>query len=217
MKVIIVGCGKLGSQLALNLVHKGHKVTVIDTNAAALEQLGLNFQGETIVGIGFDQTILEQAQIRKADAVVACTRNDDSNALIARISKNIYKVPCAIARLYDPRSAEIYRSLGIQTISTTSWGVARVMDILTYSQLDIILTFGDNNADLIRIEVPHLLIGKTVNELTSIGEFQVIAISRNNQSFLPTLGTTLQQDDMLYMTVAASAAKKLKTMLGVML
>ena len=92
--------------------------------------------------------------------MVACTRNDDSNALIARISKNIYKVPCAIARLYDPRSAEIYRSLGIQTISTTSWGVARVMDILTYSQLDIILTFGDNNADLIRIEVPHLLIGK---------------------------------------------------------
>jgi len=214
MKIIIVGCGKLGSGLALNLLKKGHKVTVIDIKAEAFELLGKDFSGETIVGVGFDKNILEQAQIRKADAIVACSKNDDANALIGRISKNIYKVPRVISRLYDPRSAEIYRTLGIQTISTTNWGVTRVIELLSYNQLDSILTLGNNNVEIIRIETPALLVGKTVNELTAIGEFQVVAISRENSTFLPTLGTALQKHDVIYMSAMASSVKRLKSLLG---
>lgn len=214
MKFIIVGCGKFGSGLALNLIKKGHKVTVIDIHAEAFELLGNHFNGETIVGIGFDKDVLEKAQIRKADAIVACSKSDDTNALIGRISKNIYKVPCVISRLYDPRSAEIYRSLGIQTISTTSWGVQRAIEMLSYNQLDSVLTLGNNNVEIIRIEVPTLLIGKTTNDLSEIGEFHVVAISRNNKTFLPTLGTSLQKHDVIYMSVMASSVKRLKSLLG---
>ncbi len=214
MKVIIVGCGKLGAGLANSLIKKGHRVTVIDNNPEAFELLGKDFKGETIVGIGFDRDILEQAQIHLADAIVACSKSDETNALIGRISKNIYKVPRVISRLYDPRRAEIYRTLGIQTISTTTWGVQRTIEMLSYGQLDSILTLGDSNVEMIRLETPALLIGRTVNELTVLGEIQVVAISRENKTFLPTMGTALHKHDVIYIAALSTSVKKLKSMVG---
>jgi trk system potassium uptake protein len=215
MKDIIVGCGKLGSGLAQNLIRKGHSVTVIDSDPEAFDLLGENFKGKTIVGIGFDRQILESANISSVDAVIACSKSDDANALIGRISRNIYKVPRVIARLYDPRRAEIYRSLGIQTLSTTTWGVQRAAEMLSYSQLDSVLTIGDNNVNLIRIETPALLVGRTVNELTVLGEIQVVAISRENKTFLPTRGTVLKNHDVIYISVLTTSESRLKTLLGI--
>lgn len=214
MKVIIVGCGKLGSGLALNLVKKGHQVTVIDSRPEAFELLGKDFQGDTIVGVGFDKDILEKAQIGMSDAIIACSKSDEANALIGRISRNVYKVPRVISRLYDPRKAEIYRSLGIQTISTTSWGVLRATEMLSYTQLDSVLSLGNGSVELVRIETPPLLVGKTVNELTSLGEFHVVAISRSNRTFLPTAGATLHKHDIIYISVLASSVKRLKSLLS---
>jgi len=216
MKVIIVGCGKLGSGLAINLANKGHKITVIDTNAEAFKLLGKDFNGETIVGVGFDRDVLEKAHIRKADAIVASSKSDEANALIGRISKNVYKVPRVISRLYDPRRAQIYSALGIQTISTTTWGINRATEMLSYNQIDSILSIGNNNVEIVRVETPILLIGKTVNELTAIGEIQVVAISRENKTFLPTLGTALQKHDIIYISVLSSSVKRLKSLLGLL-
>lgn len=214
MKVIIVGCGKMGSGLALTLLKKGHKVTVIDSDPATFELLGSDFKGETMVGLGFDRDLLEKAQIRLADAIVACSKSDETNALIGRISRNIYKVPHVISRLYDPRKAEIYRTLGIQTISATTWGVLRATEMLSYNQLDSVLTIGDSGAELVRIEAPALLVNKTINDLTVIGEIQVTAISRNNKTFLPTRGTVIQSHDIIYITVLTSSVNRLKSLLG---
>jgi trk system potassium uptake protein TrkA len=214
MKVIIVGCGKLGSGLAKSLIKKGHTVTIIDNDQEAFEILGKDFTGETIVGIGFDRDILEKAQIRIADAVVACSKSDEANALIGRLSRNVYKVPRVISRLYDPGKAEIYKTLGIQTISTTTWGIERTIDMLSYNQLDSVLTLGDNNVELVRIETPALLIGKTLKELNIVGEIQVVAISRKNKSFLPTMGMVLEKHDIIYLSVMDSSKKRLKSLLG---
>lgn len=214
MKVIIIGCGKLGSGLALNLVKSGHKVTIIDTVPESFKLLGKNFGGETRVGIGFDRDVLENAQIKTADAVIACSKNDEVNALIGRIARNIYRVPHVISRLYDPRQAEIYRSLGIQTISTTTWGVQRAIAMLSYSQFDSMMTIGNNNVEVVRIDVPALLVGRTVNELSAIGEVQVVAITRSNKAFLPTLGAVLQAGDVIYLAVMPTSVNRLKSMLG---
>jgi trk system potassium uptake protein TrkA len=212
MKIIIVGCGKLGSGLAQNLIKKGHKVTVIDSNPEAFELLGKDFKCETIVGIGFDREILEKAQIRMADAIIACSKSDETNALIGRISRNIYKVPKVISRLYDPRRAEIYRSLGIQTISTTTWGVHQATEMLSYNQLDCISTIGD--VEMIRVEVPALLVGRIVDELTVMGEIQVVAITRGNKTFIPTLGTALQRNDVIFIAALKTSEARLKSLLG---
>lgn len=214
MKVIIVGLGRMGVGLALNLTKKGHQVTAIDNNPEAFSGLGKDFPGTIIPGFGFDREVLKRAKIDKVDAVVACTESDEINAVVARLAKNIFRVPRVIARLYDSRKAEIYRRLGIQTISTTTWGIERASEVLTYNQLDSVYEMGNGKVNLVRIEVPSLLIGHTVNEITIIGETNVVSISRNNKTFIPTLGTILEAEDILYLAVNYTATDKLKSMLG---
>ena len=214
MKVIIVGCGKLGSGLARSLSQKGHHVTVIDSNPEAFSMLGKDFTGKTITGVGFDKDILEKAQVRYSDAVVACSKSDETNALIGRLARNVYKVPRVISRLYDPRKAELYQTLGIQTISATSWGISRTMELLSYNQLDSVMTIGNGQAEMVRIEVPILLVGKTAGELEVVGEIQVVALSRENKTFLPTMSTTLQKRDVIYLSVMHTSISRLKSMLG---
>ena len=214
MKVIIVGCGKLGSGLAKALVRKGNQVTIIDRNADAFELLGKDFQGTTIVGTGYDRDILEKANIRRADAIISCSKSDEANALVGKLARDIYHVPRVISRLYDPRRAEIYRSLGIQTLSTTTWGVQRAMEMLSYDKLDSVLTIGDSQVEVVRVETPALLVGRAVSELTVYGEIHAVAISRANKVFLPSQGTVLHQDDVIYIAVLASSANRLKTLLG---
>jgi len=216
MKVIVVGCGKMGSGLALELVKKGHTVTVVGASVDEFSMLGKGFKGETIVGVGFDKQILEQSGIERADAIVACTKSDETNALIGRISRNTYRVPRVISRLYDPRKAEVYRSLGIQTISATEWGVRHAIELLSYDQLDVVSALGNGGVDIIRVETPELLIGKKIADITVPGEFHVVAVSRQNQTFLPTLGTQLQKGDVVYLSVLATSAKKLKHVLGLL-
>ncbi len=213
MKVIIVGIGRMGAGLSLNLIKKGHQVTVIDSNPEAFNELGSDFKGTKVVGFGFDRDILNEAKIDKVDAVVSCTKSDEINAVIARIAKNIYRVPRVIARLYDPQKAEIYHRLGIQTISTTVWGIERASELLTYNQLDSVYEIGNGNVNLIRIEIPSLMVGHNVNEITHIGEIQVVSISRSNKTLIPTLGTILEAGDILYIAVMISATGKLKAML----
>jgi trk system potassium uptake protein len=216
MKVIVVGCGKMGSGLALELFKKGHHVTVVGASAGEFTMLGKGFKGETIVGIAFDKQIMEQAGIERADAIVACTKSDETNALIGRISRNTYRVPRVISRLYDPRKAEIYRSLGIQTISATEWGVKHAIELLSYDQLDIVAGLGNGGVDIVRVETTELLVGKKIVDLTVPGEFHIVAVSRQNQTFLPTLGTLLQKGDVVYFSVLTASVNKFKHVLGLL-
>ena len=213
MKVIIVGLGRMGTGLSLNLLKKGHQVTAIDNDPDAFGGLGKDFKGTMILGFGFDRDVLSQAKIDKVDAVVACTESDEINAVVARVAKNIFRVPRVIARLYDSRKAEIYRRLGIQTISTTTWGIERASEILTYNQLDSVYEMGNGKVNLVRIEVPSLLVGHSVNEITVIGEISVVSINRSNKAFIPSLGTILEAEDILYLAVSYTATGKLKSML----
>lgn len=213
MKVIVIGLGRMGVGLSLNLTKKGHQVTVVDTSEKSLEALGKDFKGTKILGFGFDKEILKKAKIEHVDAVVACTDSDEVNAVVARIAKNIYRVPRVIARLFDANKADIYHKLGIQTISTTSWGIERATEIITYDRLDSVYEMGNGSVNLVRIEVPSLMVGYMVNELNVIGEIQVTALRRNNKTFIPTAGTIFEAEDILYISVVNTATDKLKSML----
>ncbi|MEN6635920.1 MAG: TrkA C-terminal domain-containing protein, partial [Clostridiaceae bacterium] len=124
--------------------------------------------------------------------------------------------PRVISRLYDPRKAEIYRTLGIQTISATEWGVRHAIELLSYDQLDIVAGLGNGGVDIVRVEVTELLVGRKVVDVTAAGEFSVSALSRQNQTFLPTLGTVLQKGDVVYFSVLVSSVKQFKHVLGLL-
>ena len=214
MKIIVIGCGKLGSGLAVELARRGHAVTVVDSKAAAFERLGASFPGKTTEGIGFDRDVLESAGIGQVDAVVATTGNDDANAVIGRLSRTRYRVPQVIARLHDARQAHLYRSLGVHPVSTITWGVDRICELLSFQQFEALLTIGDSDLELVRVEAPTLLVGTPVSALTVAGEIQVVSIERGARAFIPISGTRVHDRDVLCLAVMSASKPRLKSMLG---
>jgi trk system potassium uptake protein TrkA len=216
MKIIIIGCGRMGAGLARTLSLRGHAVTVVDNDPAAFERLGPAFKGQTVVGIGFDRDVLLQAGIERADGLAAVTASDEANVVAARIASQVFRVPRVVARVYDPHKAEIYQRLGLQTIAPVTWGIHQIADLLCYSPLDTVLSLGSGEVDLVKTEIPPLLAGRTVNELTVPGEIRVVAISRGGTTFLPTLGTVFQNGDLVHLVVLAASADRLRALLGLM-
>ena len=214
MKDVIVGCGRIGSGLAQALDRAGHEVYVIDSNPAAFSKLNPAFTGKTIEGVGFDRDVLMKARIDRADAVAAVTSSDESNAVIAQLARDAYRVPKVVARMYDRQKADIYRRVGVLTLSSTAWGIRRAMDLINYSPLNTVLSLGSGDVDLVEIEVPALLIGRQARELMLAGEATIAAIVRGNKTFIPTLGTTFEKGDLIYMTVATGSTGRLKRLLG---
>src|SRR5436190_19755501 len=121
MHVVVVGCGRVGSELAVTLESEGHTVAVIDKNRNAFRRLPERFTGRAVLGFGFDRDHLEQAGIGEADALAAVTSGDNSNILTARIARETYQIPNVVARIYDPRRAVSYQRLGIPTRGTRTW------------------------------------------------------------------------------------------------
>lgn len=214
MRIIIIGCGRMGAGLALTMNQRGHAVAVVDKDPTSFERLGPSFKGEVIEGIGLDRKVLLAAGIERADGLAALTASDDVNVVIGRVASQVFRVPRVVARLYDPRKANIYGRLGLHTISPTTWGINQAAEVLCYSLLDTILNLGSGEVNIVTTEIPPLLVGQMVKELTVRGEIHVVAISRAGKPFLPTLGTEFCWGDIVYLVVLATSTDRLKTLLG---
>ena len=214
MKIMIIGCGRMGTGLALYLEMSDHSVTVIDNDPSAFERLEPTFRGQTFLGDALDRNILTSAGIERADCLAALTPNDNINLVVARLAKEVFKVPKVVARMHDPRKSEIYRRLGVQTVSTVSLGMQRFAELLTFSRLDIVHSLGSGGVGIVESEIPPLLAGRMVNDLTVTGEIQVVAISRGGRTFVPTLGTVFLEGDMIHIAVSSSSVDRLKALMG---
>lgn len=120
MKVVIVGTGRVGSAIATEIESEGHDVSVIDENEDAFDRLGKGFKGRKFVGVGLDIDVLTSAGLADADVCVASTDGDNTNVVVAQIAIKRFKVPCVVARVFDPLRAEFYRELGVRTLSPTA-------------------------------------------------------------------------------------------------
>jgi trk system potassium uptake protein TrkA len=189
-------------------------VTVVDREITAFERLGSRFTGQTVLGAALDREVLLQAGIERADGLAAVTGSDDTNVVIARLARQVFRVPRVVARLHDPRHAEVYHQLGIQTITPLTWGIQRLSELLCYTHLTTTLSLGSGEVDLVEVELPYLLAGRTVNEITLLGEIHVAAISREGRTFLPTLGTVFREGDRVHLVVQGSSAARLTALLG---
>ena len=215
MRIIIMGCGRMGVQASRVLAEAGHAVTVIDNDPVALTNLGANFKGTTIKGVGFDQNILIQAGIETADAFAAVSSSDNANIISARIARNIFHVPRVVARLYDPRRAEIYRRLGLVTISMIHWGAERIVELLTHTNLDPVLSLGRGEVILTNMEIPPHLEGRKVRDLTIPGEVTVVAIIRDGEAFMANPGIEFLPGDVVNLAVNAANVSRLEEVMGI--
>lgn len=214
MKVIVMGCGRIGSQVSKLLDEQGHNVTVIDHDQNAEGRLPKSFHGRMVKGLGFDRSALLEAGIEQADAFVAASQSDNANLVAARTARNIFHVPRVVARLYDPRRAEIYQRLGLTTISSTTWGAERIYQVLTHTDLDVWETFGRGEVSLVHLEAPTQLAGRRVSQLNISGEVMVISITRDNTAFIPEPGTEFREGDMIHLIVLTTSMERLEDMLG---
>jgi trk system potassium uptake protein TrkA len=213
VRVIIVGCGRVGILLTQELVKAGHEVTVIDKNPAAFDRLPPGFEAQTLVGLGFDRHVLEEAGIKEADAFLAVSSGDNSNILSARVAREHYHVPKVIARIYDPMRADIYERLNIPTVSTTRWGVKQMMMMLTHPREEIKETLAAGDLFRMRIEIPSHLAGRPVSTLEVEGRILVAGVDRGGKGFIPIASSTFQEGDYAAVIVQKDALETLDELL----
>lgn len=215
MRVIIVGCGRMGSELAHQLIEDGQDVTVVDVDPRTFDRLGASFRGRTVAGSGLDREVLARAGAEQADALAAVTAKDNRNIIIGRVARNTFNVPKIVARLYDPRRAEIYQRLGLQTVSSTAWGASRIIQLLGHRELNIVSSLGSGEVELVEVEVPPHWVGRTVNNVNVPSEISVVSVARKGQTFIPITGTAFQSGDRLVVSVLATARSRLESLLAI--
>jgi trk system potassium uptake protein TrkA len=202
--VVIVGCGRVGSSLARNLIDEGHTVSVIDRRAGAFERLGADFPGDTFAGIGFDRDLLVKAGIERAEAVAAVTNGDNSNILVARVARETFGIDRVVARIYDPRRAAIYQRLGIATVAPALWTTERVLRRLVPNSAAVEWVDPSAKVSLVERSFGKGWIGHKVLEVEREG-VRVVAVSRLGSAILPTDSLVAQEGDVLYLAVAHDA------------
>ena len=214
MHVIVVGCGRVGSELAVALEAEGHTVAVIDKNRNAFRRLPERFTGRAVLGFGFDRDHLEQAGIGEAQALAAVTSGDNSNILTARIARETYGIEHVVARIYDPRRAIIYQRLGIPTVATVAWTTDQVLRRLIPERYATEWTDATGAISLIERELPDGWAGRKLIELDEGDRFRLVALSRAGQARLVTPTLVGQEGDILHLAVRTDAVEELRARLG---
>jgi len=209
--VIVVGCGRVGSELAGALEKAGNTVSIIDKNAGAFRRLPASFAGKRVVGFGFDREDLKAAGIDHADAVAAVTSGDNSNILTARIARENFGIDRVVARIYDPRRALIYQRLGIPTVATVSWTTDQVLRRLVPAEQQA-HDWIDPSARVCLVEytIPKAWCGKKVGELNEPGTFWLTAITRSGEANVVDSGAVGQEGDVLYFVADVNALDALR-------
>lgn len=210
MHVIVVGCGRLGSELAINLDKAGHSVAVIDKNRRAFQRyLPERWSGRAVLGFGFDRDHLEQANISEASALAAVTGGDNSNILTARIARENFAVPNVVARIQDPRRAVIYERLGIPTVAAVAISTDQVWRRLFPDDTAMEWASPTGELELVERTLPDGWAGHKLSGLSEAEEFHVTAITRGGQTRLPTPALVGQEGDILHIMVRREARERL--------
>jgi trk system potassium uptake protein TrkA len=203
MHVIVVGCGRVGSLLALRLVGEGHTVAVIDKDEVAFRRLRAGWGGKEIVGFGFDRDSLVEAGAERADALAAVTSGDNSNILTARIARENFMIPAVTARIYDPRRAAIYERLGISTVASVRWTIDQVMRRLTPQRIVNEWVDPTGHVRLVTRELPVSWCGRDLRELEEQSGGKIVALTRNGSAELATAKMIGQEGDLVSIVISA--------------
>jgi trk system potassium uptake protein len=208
--VVVVGCGRVGSELAGELERGGHSVAVIDKNATAFRRLPADFSGRRIAGIGFDRDTLLQAGIEEAAAFAAVSNGDNSNILCARIARETFAIDHVVARIYDPRRALIYQRLGIPTVATVAWTTDQVLRRLLPASTSHDWIDSTGSVCLLEREIPAGCVGRKLSVLNEPGRFWITSVGRFGAAQVVTPDMKGQDGDLLHFVAQVDAVDELE-------
>lgn len=211
MNIVVVGCGRVGSQLATMLSVEGHNVVVIDRDESAFRRLGSTFNGVTIKGLGFDEEVLEQAGIREADAFAAVTNLDNTNLMAAEVARKIFGVKHVVARLYNPVRERTYQQLDLDYVCGTTLVAENLMEKIKAGHGHHLNSIDD--IEVIEFKAGKSVEGKRVGDLEIERHFRVFAVRRSRTSHIPDAAMVLHEGDIIFGAVKDEVFPKVERLM----
>jgi trk system potassium uptake protein TrkA len=212
--IVVMGCGRVGSSLAIQLVRQDHSVAIIDQDPLSFRRLGESFPGRTVKGVGFDRETLIASGIEEADAFAAVSSGDNSNLIAARVARETFGVQRVVARIYDPKRAEVYERLGIPTIATVPWTASRLLkSVLGETTAE---AWRDPSGAIAMLHVtPHEgWVGRPLADLETATGGRVALLTRFGAGQLPVPSTVIQSGDSLHVLTTDTSAAALREVAG---
>lgn len=209
-----MGCGRVGASLATQLEADGHSVAVLDQNPEAFRRLPEEFSGRRVTGLGFDRDALSQAGVEDAYGFAAVSNGDNSNVLAARVARETFGVDNVVARIYDPRRAEVYERLGIPTVATVRWTADQVLRRLLPTRAVADLTDASGRVSLVQVDVHPGWVGQSLSALEAASGARPAFVTRHGSAFLPDAGTVLQDGDLLHVLLLTAEVGVVHRVLG---
>jgi len=214
MNFFIIGCGRVGSELAFRLYKKGHTVVVIDINREALNALSPEFRGRIIEGDVLAEQMLERAGIAEADGLACVTNSDTLNAVVGHMARRIYNVPTVITRNYDPVMLPVLEAFGCNVVSSTSWGAQRIQELMLDPSFRTVFSAGNGEVEIYEMPIPASWDGKQLGDLLrNSPDCLPVALTRAGRALLPGSETTLQTGDLLNVSATFDGVKTLRTLM----
>jgi trk system potassium uptake protein TrkA len=210
VRIVIAGCGRVGSDLANRLAILGHDVSIIDANPAAIDKLGSAFNGTTHIGLAYDVDVLRDAGIQRADSLVAVTSSDNANLLAVEVAKEVFNVNRAFARLDDPAREQAYRALDINYIPASQIVTNVVFEAIIDEEIRFHMTFSDGDVEVVEMAIGPQAKGLTVEELEADGQLRVAAVRRGRRTIIPTDEAELESGDLVVAAIRAGVRDKIK-------
>jgi trk system potassium uptake protein TrkA len=210
MNVIVVGCGRVGSELAYRLFTNGHRVCIIDRSQEAFKDLPPDFRGRTLEGDVLSEAVLHRAGIDTADALAAVTNSDSLNGVMGRVASVVYNVPNVAVRNYDPRWRQLIEAFGLQVVSSSSWGAQRMEELLEGGSLHPLISAGNGEVEICDLTLPAPWDGKTVQDLATAGPCIVAAVTRAGRGILPAPDMRLQTGDIVHISATTEGMASLR-------
>lgn len=210
MNVIVVGSGRLGSELAYRLFKRGDQVTVVDRTATAFNNLDPGFRGRTLEGDVLSEAMLHRAGIEKADALAAVTSSDSLNAIIGRVAGTVYDVRHVVIRNYDPRWRSLLEAFGLQVVSSSTWGAQRVEEMLSPGIIQPLLAAGNGEVEICELVVPASWDGRLVQDLAAASGGIIAALTRVGSGQLPAPDMLLAAGDVVHISATPHGLANLR-------
>jgi trk system potassium uptake protein TrkA len=211
MFIIVVGCGRVGSELAYGLYKKSHEVAIIDFVGGSFSHLPPDYRGRTIEAEVLSEDVLRRTGIEEADGLAAVTNSDPVNAVAGHLARAVYNVPNVVVRNYDPRWRELHEAFGLQVVSSTAWGAQRIEELLSQPMGRAVFSAGNGEVEVYEFAVPGAWAGRTVADLVPAGtDCLPVSVTRAGMARLPQPGLRFEAGDVLHVSATLPGMEALR-------